>query len=69
MADPKQKGIVTFDKYVALMEEVSRTEEIEETGKRLTEWRKAFCLFEIKVMIFQSFPASLLDHFRPVRRQ
>ena len=49
MTDPAMKGMLTFEKFVLLMEEDQRTQLIEETSKRLTEWKKAFSLFEIKV--------------------
>ena len=49
MTDPAMKGMLTFEKFVLLMEEDQRTQQIEETSKRLTEWKKAFSLFEIKV--------------------
>ena len=54
-ADPSQKGMLTFDKFVVLMEEERRTQSITETKRRLEEWTKAFNLFEIKVIFSIKF--------------
>jgi hypothetical protein len=50
-ADPSQKGMLTFDKFVILMMEEGRTQHLKDSKKRLEEWTKAFNLFEIKVFL------------------
>jgi hypothetical protein len=53
-ADPSQKGMLTFDKFVILMMEEGRTQHLKDSKKRLEEWTKAFNLFEIKVFVLGS---------------
>ena len=48
-ADATQRGLLTFDKFVILMEEELRIQQVKGIHRRMGEWFKAFNLFVLKV--------------------